>query len=197
MELLLPDFDLICYTPGKPLLYRTVAKAYQIQTACYPGSADDLFPSLYIPNVIYIDRFSVINDFFQQRERIQKYLDKNRVYSEPCRFCFYNQDYRYPLDIPQADLLISQNAGDVSQTMKSCLRLGGILLLAEGGENIRSVFKDPDYELLGTIRFYDQVHAAIESGLQPPEYFFPSDGSFPNGIPMERNFCFRKIRETQ
>lgn len=197
MELLLPDFDLICYTPGKPLLYRTVAKAYQIKTACYPGSADDLFPSLYIPNVIYIDQFSVINDFFQQRERIQKYLDKNKVYSEPCRFCFYYQDYRYPLDIPQADLLISQNAGDVSQTMKSCLRPGGILLLAEGGENIRSVFKDPDYELLGTIRFYDQVHATIEPGLQPPEYFFPSDGSFPNGIPMERNFCFRKIRETQ
>lgn len=196
MEFHLPDFELICYTPGRPLIYRTVAETYQIKTACYPGSADDLFPSLYIPDVVYIDRFSVINEFFQQKGRIQEYLDKNKVYPEPCSFCFHYQDYQTPLAIPQADLLISQNAGNVSQVMKSYLRLGGVLLLAESGEDRNLILNDTDYELLGTIRICDQTHAVLEPGLQPPEYFFPPDGSFPSGIPMERNFCFRKIRET-
>lgn len=190
-----PEFVVISFGSNRPLIYKTVAETYQIKTVCYPGSGDDIFPSLYIPNAIYIDSFSLVNDFFQQREQIQRYLDRNKLYNAPCTFSFYYQDYQSALNIPQVDLLISHCAGNVGHLMKPYLRLGGILLVTDLGEDAELALKDPDYELIGTICIYDKTLAEIVPGFQQPDRFVSPDSAYMQGFPMDRNLCFRKVRD--
>jgi len=177
--------------PLRGKIYKEITQRYHIRSALYPGCGYDVIPSLYVPEVVYLDNFKDVADFFRDRERLLNDLTDRKAYNKPCRFSFYEMDYHSPIDLPQFDLLISQYAGDVGQAMKRFLRPGGILLAAEGPEDAELALKDPDYELLGTITGADGK-VEIEPGLRPAAYFtLPSEWGG-GSVPIERNFCFQK-----
>lgn len=181
-------------TDGHPLrgeIYKVITRQYHIGSALYPGCGYDIVPSLYIPEVVYLDHFKDVANFFRDRERLLNDLSGRKAYSEPCRFSFYKMDYHSPIDLPQFDLLISQYAGNAGQAMKRFLRPGGILLVAEGPEDAELALKDPEYELLGTITGADGK-VEIEPGLRPAACFTLSSEWGGGSVPIDRNFCFQK-----
>lgn len=176
-------------------IYDMIAEKFSIRTALYPGSADDIAPSLAVPYVTYIDKASFVADFFRDKASLLQKLDRLKHYEEPCSFDFYAEDYNRPLELPQFDLLISRYAGNVGQTMKRYLRDGGILLVTEGPEDADLAFCDADYELIGTVCDWDgRVELAV--GIAPPHYmvYAPENtDEAPIQFPMQRTFCFRKV----
>lgn len=187
--------------PLRREIYKMIAQRFQINSALYPGCGYDIVPSIYIPEVVYLDNFKAVADFFSSREKLLNDLSGEKAYSGPCRISFYEMDYHSPINLPQFDLLISQYAGDVGQAMKRFLRPGGILLVAEGPEDAELALKDPEYELLGTITGADGK-IELEPGLVPAAFLkLDFDALDPSGIlgqygvpsiPIDRNFCFRK-----
>lgn len=176
-------------------VYNMIAAKFSIRTALYPGSADDIAPSLSIPYVAYIDRASFVADFFQDKAALLRKLDRSKHYEDPCTFDFYAEDYNDPLELPQFDLLISRYAGNVGQAMKRYLRDGGILLVTEGPEDADLAFCDADYELIGTVCDWDD-RVVLAAGIAPPYYmtYTPEDtDDAPIQFPMQRTFCFRKV----
>lgn len=192
-EILTDAFELQC------AVYKILAEKYEIKSAYYPGSGDDIIPSLYIPQVTYVDNSVYSNNFFCQTKRITRYLNKNKIYPDPCQISFHYQDYQSPLHMAVVDLLISQYAGSISQIAKSHLRLGGFLLVSDSDSNSCDSFLamcDPDYALLRTVVpvIADNVcRCYIDSGIQPRSCFFPTNSPYSQGVPLLRNFLFQKI----
>lgn len=184
--------------PDRIEIYRTVANHFEIRTALYPGSAMDVAPSLFIPQVVYLDNFSLIAEKFEDIEGIKRLINVHKAYSNPCDILFYAADYHYPPNLPQFDLLISQYAGNIGQVMKRFLKKDGILLVAEGPEDAKLAFAGTDYDLVGTIK-QDDSDAQIVPGVLPVVYdtiYIEDDGEppYPVTVPRSRNFCFRKVR---
>lgn len=177
-------------------VYDLIAEKFSVRTALYPGSADDMTPSLDIPYVAYIDKASFVADFFRDKDALLQKLDRLKHYEGPCTFDFYAADYNDPLELTQFDLLISRYAGNVGQVMKRYLRDGGIFLVTEGPEDAAFAFCDTDYELIGTVCDWDGC-VELTDGIAPPHYiaYAPEDtDEAPIQYPVQRTFCFRKVR---
>lgn len=175
-------------------IYSVIAEEFSLRTALYPGSADDIAPSLSIPYVAYMDTNPAIADFFRDKNALVQQMSLLKHYVEPCTFDFYAEDYNMPPNLPQFDLLISRYAGNVGQAMKQYLRDGGILLVTEGPEDADLAFHDPDYELIGTICQQNGRYELV-AGIVSPEYLsYSSEDADDDPIqyPMQRTFCFRK-----
>lgn len=203
-------------SPERRGLYQIVAERFDIKAALYPGCGLDIAPSLFIPNVVYLDFSPASSAFFEKRNCILDYIASQKAYSPPHEITFYASDYFDPPELPQFDLLVSQYAGNVGQTMKRFLKPGGILLVAEGPADFNLALQDPDYELLGTV-LWEPGHTKFLPGIQEPVYVpydeidfeepdleesdlqdpdFEDDGSEASVqtflVPLPRNFCFRK-----
>lgn len=182
---------------GRRDVYQLVAERYQIKTAFYPGSGADIAPSLFIPHVVYLDNFPGISKFFQNQADIMGFINREKTYPGLCAIEYHEADYHCPPDLPQFDLLLSQYAGNVGQELKRFLKPGGILLVADGPDDAYLALRDPDYELLGTIRL-EGDKAVILPGVQPRQFQviqgedIGCPGAGPLKIPMSRDFCFRK-----
>lgn len=132
-------------------LYKAVAKKYDIRNAIYPGSYIDIAPSLVIPKVTYIDSFKGAVKFFKHMEIIKEYIEQNKEYSDSCEINFIRQDYTQPLEIEQADLIISQHAGFVGQETRHLLKIGGILLCNDSHGDATLAKQDKEYEFIGIV----------------------------------------------
>lgn len=147
-------------------LYRSVAEAYSIKSALYPGSHIDIAPSLVIPKVIYVDNFKGAITFFKDMEAIKQYVHENKIYKEPCALFFLGQDYTAELFVEPVDLIISQYAGFVGQATKKYLKTGGILLCNDSHGDATLTQFDDDFEFLGVL---DEKNRIMDKKLK--EYF--------------------------
>jgi len=174
-------------------LYKAITSSYPIQTALYPGCGDDFAPSRFIPYVAYLDSGPLAAEFFRDTASLTRQLDKEKIYQEPGSFNFYAVDYNQPPELPQFDLLISRYAGNVGQAMKQYLKPGGILLVTEGPDDAQLAMRDPDYELIGTVK-ENGGSIGISPGVAPREFMTipQSEGEEPFCCPIDRVFCFRK-----
>lgn len=136
---------------SRKVLYKVVAKEYDIHTAIYPGSHIDIAPSMVIPKVTYIDNFKGAISFFKHMDIIKEYIDQNKEYEEICEIDFIGQDYTQPLKIEKVDLIISQYAGFVGQATKQVLKKGGILLCNDSHGDATLARFDEDFELVGIV----------------------------------------------
>lgn len=136
---------------SRKVLYKVVAKEYDIHTAIYPGSHIDIAPSMVIPKVTYIDNFKGAISFFKHMDIIKEYIDQNKEYEEICEIDFIGQDYTQPLKIEKVDLIISQYAGFVGQATKQVLKKGGILLCKDSHGDATLARFDEDFELVGIV----------------------------------------------
>ena len=133
---------------GLQSILRQVRHKFHPRRALYPGSWLDFTPSLFFPDVCYVDSLAGISEALADPE-LRRYLNENRNYSDLPKIQCYQQDYRTFNSEPEKsfDLLISLSAGFISQACKRFLPSGGLLLVNDEHYDARRAFVDPDYLL--------------------------------------------------
>jgi hypothetical protein len=152
-------------------IFLEVSKNYNIKKALYPGSYIHITPSLVIPEVVYVDSDKKAISFFENKEEIVKYVEKNKIYEEKSKISFESKDYNSNLSISKNyyDLLISQFAGFVSQACKKYLKSGGILLANDSHGDATLAKVDNDFEFIGVLNFREDKYYISTENLD--EYF--------------------------
>jgi hypothetical protein len=134
-------------------LFRELKKKFKIDKVFYPGSYVHITPSLIFPNVTYADSFRNTFKFYESANTLE-YLKKNKEYSEEPIIRFYQQDYNKPFKelTQEFDLVISQYAGFVGQSVKTYLKKGGLLVCNNSHGDASMTSLDLDYELIAVYR---------------------------------------------
>ena len=137
------DFDLLT-------VFRQVRDEFGGGRVLYPGSYLHVTPSMVFPLVCYADSLRGIEEALAA-PCLLDYVNSHREYQEEAIIRRYQQDYESFNAEPEEsfDLLISLNAGLISQACKRFLRPGGLLLVNDGHYDARRAHTDRDYQLLG------------------------------------------------
>ena len=132
--------------------FRLVEENFGCRRVLYPGSYLHVTPSLVFPEVCYVDSVKGIAAALASPDLLE-YVSAHRDYLEDARIRCYEEDYTSFTDEPHAsfDLLISLNAGYISQTCRSFLKPGGLLLANNGHYDAARAHVDPGYRLIGAL----------------------------------------------
>ena len=132
--------------------FRLVGESFGCRRVLYSGSYLHVTPSLVFPEVCYVDSVKGIGAALTSPELLE-YVGIHRDYPEEARIRCYEEDYTSFTDEPHAsfDLLISLNAGFISQTCRSFLKPGGLLLANNGHYDAARAHVDPGYRLIGAL----------------------------------------------
>lgn len=105
-------------------LFKLLNEELSINTASYPGSYIDITPSFFFSTTYYIDTDKKAKKFFENKEEILKYIDKNKTYEQRTDLRFFSEDYRKNFDdiADSSDLMISLYAGFISKYCKDLLK---------------------------------------------------------------------------
>ncbi len=131
-----------------PEVFGQVRREFHVERALYPGSYLHVTPSLFFPEVCYVDSLAGIAVALADPD-LQGYVTDHKHYPRIPNIRCYQDDYHTFNSEPEEsfDLLISLNAGDVSQACKRFLPSGGLLLVNDEHYDARRAFVDPDYVL--------------------------------------------------
>lgn len=132
--------------------FRLVEENFGCRRVLYPGSYLHVTPSQVFPEVCYVDSVKGIAAALASPDLLE-YVRAHRNHSEDARIRCYEEDYTSFTDEPHAsfDLLISLNAGFISQTCRSFLKPGGLLLANNGHYDAARAHVDPGYRLIGAL----------------------------------------------
>lgn len=131
-------------------LFRIIKKRYNPKKVIYPGCYIHITPSLVFSEVIYVDSFKKIGNFFEDY-KVKNYVKSKKEYGEEPKYKFYLQDYFEDLHEKEKsfDLVISQYGGFVGQAVKKYLKKGGILVCNDSHGDASLARLDNDYKLIG------------------------------------------------
>ncbi|MCG8347947.1 MAG: hypothetical protein MI924_09230 [Chloroflexales bacterium] len=134
-------------------LFALLAEQYQIEAALYPGSFVHITPSFCYPITVYVDTDQRARTFFADPQ-IHELIASHKTYPQEPVIRFHAASYseRFAEDDANADLLISQYAGFVSQPCKRYLKIGGLLLANNSHGDAGLAAIDPAYRLIGVIQ---------------------------------------------
>ena len=132
--------------------FRLVKENFGCRRVLYPGSYLHVTPSLVFPEVCYVDSVKGIAAALASPDLLE-YVTTHRDYLEEVCIRLYEEDYTGFDSEPQSsfDLLISLNAGFVSQACRSFLKPGGLLLANNGHYDAARAHVDPGYRLIGAL----------------------------------------------
>ena len=152
-----------------------ISREFTVRRVLYPGSYVDITPSLFFPHVVYVDALSGIADLMAD-SILQEHIAQNKLYQEKADIRCYQQDYHTFNAEPDEtfDLLISLNAGLVSQACKQFIDSGGLLLANDEHYDARRAFVDSDYLLVGAFNRENRNVTTFESELS--SYFKTASG---------------------
>lgn len=187
-------------------LFRELKKRYDIAEVFYPGCYTHITPSLVFPNVTYADSFRNTYKFWENAET-HEFIMQNKEYPEEPMIKFYQQDYNEPFtDLKdEFDLVISQYAGFVGQSVKRYLKWNGILVCnnSHGDASMASI--DPEYRLVAVYqRMTDERFRISDRDMK--SYLIPKRGVQPTeeqlaetmkGIAYTKSpsgYIFQKVR---
>ena len=133
---------------GLRSVFRQIRDEFRVQRVLYPGSYLHITPSLFFPSVCYVDSLAGFADALVNPD-VRQYVADHRDYPESPEIWCYQQDYRtFSCESEGSfDLLISLNAGLISQACKRLLCTDGLLLVNDEHYDARRAFVDPDYLL--------------------------------------------------
>ena len=163
------DYDLLT-------VFQQVRDKFGDARVLYPGSYLHITPSLVFPLVCYVDSLKGIEEALAAPSLLE-YVNRHKGYQEEAIIRRYQQDYESFNAEPEEsfDLLISLNAGLISQTCKRFLRPGGLLLVNDGHYDARRAHTDPDYQFLGGFEGENLLLETSEDKL--PAYFKTARGN--------------------
>ena len=153
-------------------LFTLMAEHFDCRSALYPGSFDHVTPAFVFPNTCFVDMDTEAARFFAD-PGVKELVARRKVYTEAPRIRFYETDYERGLPEAEAsfDLLISLNAGFVSQHCKRYLKAGGVLLVNNLHGDASMARLDADYELAGAISRRGERFCLVETDFS--SYFVP------------------------
>ena len=156
-------------------VFRRVRDQFHVQRVLYPGSYLHITPSLCFPYVCYVDSLAGIADALASPD-LRRYVAEHRDYPEAPETWCYQQDYRTFTSEPEAsfDLLISLNAGLISQACKHFLAPDGLLLVNDEHYDARRAFVDPDY-LLIAVFVGENLSMETSESMRPPTSRLPGE----------------------
>ncbi len=130
--------------------FRLVRENFGCRRALYPGSYLHVTPSLVFPEVCYVDSLKGVGAALGSPELLE-YVSEHREYPDDASIRGYEEDYTAFAAEPLAsfDLLISLNAGFISQACRSLLKPGGLLLANNSHYDAARAHVDPGYRLIG------------------------------------------------
>ena len=132
--------------------FRLVEENFVCRRVLYPGSYLHVTPSLVFPEVCYVDSVKGIAAAMASPDLLE-YVRAHRDYPEDVCIRCYEEDYASFDSEPHFsfDLLISLNAGFISQACRSFLKPGGLLLVNNGHYDAARAQVDPGYRLVGAL----------------------------------------------
>ena len=154
----------------------------QVRDSCgdgrvlYPGSYLHITPSLIFSRVCYVDSLANFRRALTDPTLLD-YINGHKSYPEETQLWCYQEDYQSFAAEPEAsfDLLISLNAGFISQAAKRFLPTGGLLLVNDGHYDARRAFTDPDYQLAGV---FEGDSLRLETSTEKlSDYFMTNKGT--------------------
>ena len=153
-------------------LFTLMAERFACRSALYPGSFDHVTPAFVFPVTCFVDMDTEAARFFAD-PGVKELVALRKVYTEAPRIRFYETDYERGLPEAEAsfDLLISLNAGFVSQHCKRYLKIGGMLLVNNLHGDASMARLDSDYMLVGAINRRSARFSLTEKDLST--YFVP------------------------
>jgi len=162
-------------------LFACVAAHTRARSALYAGSYVHIAPSLFVPEVAYVDLDKRCPRFFAD-PGVAAHIQAHRTYDEPAVFRFHHADFHSPLPEPDAhfDLLISQFSGLISQGCAQYLRVGGHLLANDSHGDAGVAHLDPRYALVATLEPGPDGWVLSEDDLDT--FFVPRRASDPRTI---------------
>ena len=132
--------------------FRLIGENFGCRRALYPGSHLHITPSLVFPEVCYVDSIKGIRQAMSD-PGLLGYVDSHKDYAEDAVIRCREEDYRSIASEPAAsfDLLISLNAGFISQHCGHLLKPGGYFLANNGHYDANRAFVDPRYQLIAAL----------------------------------------------
>ena len=130
-------------------VFRAVRRLIGTPRAVYPGSYVHLTPSLVFPRVCYVDSVKGFGAAIQSYDLIA-WLEAHKEYTEPTEVSAIDTAYDR---IPPAlfGLMISLNAGAISQECKRLLIPGAHLLANDGHYDAARARVDGDHTLVAVL----------------------------------------------
>ena len=131
-------------------IFQKIRSVFDCRRVLYPGSYLHITPSLVFAEVCYVDSLRNIVRAFADPALLE-YVNRHKDYPQEAKMWCHEEDYsRLKTEPPESfDLLISLNAGFISQACKNFLRPGTLLLANDGHYDASRAYVDPDYQLIG------------------------------------------------
>ena len=160
-------------------VFRAIRDLIGVQRVVYPGSYVHLTPSLVFPRVCYLDSVKGFGAAMQS-DNLGHWLDAHKEYAEPAEITAIETAYnRIPSTlIAVFGLMISLNAGAISQECKPLLFPGAYLLANDGHYDAARAHADADYTLVAAL----SANGAYETGEEALRGYFVSK----QGQPLTR-----------
>ena len=133
-------------------ILQLIEETFGCRRVLYPGSYMDITPSLVFREACYVDSLKGIVRRLADPELL-KYVNAHKSYAEDSVIRCYEADYSTFRDEPadSFDLLISMNAGFISQHCRHFLKHEGLLLVNNGHYDANRVYVDPSYEFVAAL----------------------------------------------
>ena len=152
-------------------MFRAVRDLIGVQCVVYPGSYVHFTPSLVFPRVCYVDSVKGFGAAMRSDD-LAPWLEAHKEYAEPVELTAIETTYNR---IPSAllagfGLMISLNAGAISQECKPLLSPGAHLLANDGHYDAARAHVDSDYTLVAAL----SADGAYETGEEALNGYFVS-----------------------
>ena len=154
---------------------RLIAEEFGCRRVLYPGSYLDITPSLVFPEVCYVDTVKGVGRALND-PALRDYVNTQKDYSEQAVIQCYEADYRDFVGEPARsfDLLISLNAGFISQDCRRFLKAEGLLLVNNGHYDANRAYVDRNYHFVAALEKGSLLNEGNLPGLSP--YFRTAKG---------------------
>ena len=145
-------------------VFRAVRRLIDVPRVVYPGSYVHLTPSLVFPYVCYVDSVKGFGAAMQSGD-LTAWLEAHKEYTEPVVVAAIEAPYDRVLSPLHAgfDLMVSLNAGAISQACKPLLAPGAHLLANDGHYDAARAQVDADYTLVAALAADGAVETSKEA----------------------------------
>lgn len=122
----------------------------------YPGCHRHLTAALVFPEVIFVDCDAKVGPLYAPKEEaVVQYVEEHKLYTEESRYEFHCCNVTHTSKVAsvlkdlKCDLLISLNAGAISEPCTRFVPKDGFLLVNDGHSDARAAFISGNWNLFG------------------------------------------------
>lgn len=145
-------------------LFKLLRKELPIKTAFYPCCSFHITPSFFFETVYYVDKSDAVADFFADDKTIKKIIEPRQEVANPV-WNFFHLNVEDSLSvIPEVDLVIALNGGDVLMHAFGKAKMKGYVLSSSDFSGEHFLKSDDRYSHLFDIRFQSGKYRILKGG---------------------------------